>query len=73
MSNVPNGGGHAFPTDYAETYGMSRLDYFAAAALTGLLSKYGYSNNDDGLDPRLVEKAYGYAKRMIEISKDLNP
>lgn len=42
MTNQPNDGGPAFPTmDNSEHYrhmGMTLRDYFAASALTGLLS-----------------------------------
>ena len=65
MTNQPNDGGPAFPTmDNSEHYrhmGLSLRDYFAAAALTGLLSYYPNFDCDD-----YAADAYKLADEMLK-------
>ena len=64
-----NDGGPAFPEfmwDHMEPKrGMTLRDYFAAAALTGLISKYGYEDDDYGRDRKLPERALYLADAML--------
>lgn len=60
MSQIMEGG-YAFPSTL-QTRGMSLRDYFAGAALTGLLAK----GLDDGCGARTAAtEAYGYADAML--------
>jgi len=71
MSEQPiNDGGPAFPTmDPNEHYrlmGMTLRDYFAAAALQGMLS----DSNIGGSDSQFAESAYAYADAMLKARGD---
>jgi|JI10StandDraft_1071094.scaffolds.fasta_scaffold42607_8 hypothetical protein len=65
-------GGPAFPvpaeqsenTNFA-TPGMTLLDYFAAAAMQGLLASYSADAEIDGLEPRIASQSYDMADAMI--------
>lgn len=68
MKTEPNDGGPAFPasnqTDslgrtLTGSFGMSLRDYFAAAALTGLIDSHLRTVQDD------VKLAYEYANYML--------
>ncbi len=62
-----NDGGPAFPTEtsHGQDYGMTLRDYFAAAALQGMLSN---SKNYDSFDG-YSDAAYEYADAMLESRK----
>jgi hypothetical protein len=68
MSETKDDGGSAFPTleteQYHPQFGMSLRDYFAAAALTGLLGC-----NDGALHEEAAEDAYDYADAMLRARK----
>jgi len=57
--------GFVFPNE--ETDGMTLLDYFAAAALTGLLA----NKNADGDDFDFAHAAYSLADCMMDWRKDI--
>lgn len=63
-----NDGGSAFPTLETETYhpqfGMSLRDYFAAAALTSMLSEV-QNINLETTPPRAATLAYQFADAML--------
>ena len=68
MSAPINDGGPAFPVDIScyngdrsRLYGMSLRDYFAAAALQGMLADHTCL----GTYAQVAEGAYGYADAMI--------
>ena len=67
MSEQPiNDGGSAFPlNDPLKSKGMTLRDYFAAAALQGMLSN---SKNYDSFDG-YSDAAYEYADAMLERRK----
>jgi hypothetical protein len=57
-------GGQAFPRPFEGATGMTLRDYFAAAALTGLIA-----SNDEGAGDRLTEipeYAYQIADAMLK-------
>jgi hypothetical protein len=60
-------GGAAFPSEYYADAGMSMRDYFAAAALQGLLAD-GYHKNHKYCN--VAEDAYMLADAMIEKGKE---
>ena len=72
MTNQPNDGGPAFPTmDNSEHYrhmGMTLRDYFAAAALQGLVANPESSGKWDDF----ARDAYSYADAMIK-AKEAKP
>jgi hypothetical protein len=63
MSEIDDGG-LAFPSEYYAEQGMTLRDYFAAAALQGLLA-----NGYNGSCNRAAINAYDYADAMIEARK----
>jgi hypothetical protein len=71
-NNIIDNGGGAFPLycgagDTANTIGMTMRDYFAAAALQGLVVN---SHNFDNMsDKSIAENAYLIADAMIEARK----
>jgi hypothetical protein len=64
MSAPINDGGPAFPTPPGVQHndGMTLRDYFAAAALQGMLSDACIA----GSDLQLAENAYSYADAMLK-------
>jgi hypothetical protein len=70
MSEPINDGGSAFPSPpsqhsngfYSTGEGMTLRDYFAAAALQGMLSDACIA----GSDLQLAENAYSYANAMLK-------
>lgn len=61
-------GNYAFPVSTIDNHtndGMTLRDYFAAAALQGVLSKYGL----DGTMQMHAQVAYQYADAMLEERK----
>lgn len=70
-----NDGGPAFPIAYDNTaeHGMSLLDYFAAAALQGMLSSDSTidtvvrlaKSGGKPLEEYIASMAYGYADAML--------
>jgi hypothetical protein len=69
MSEIDEGGS-AFPSELFEQPGMTLRDYFAAAALQGLLAKYG-NTEEERSDDTIVQAStcYEYADAMIEARK----
>jgi diphthamide synthase subunit DPH2 len=63
MSEIDDGGA-AFPSEYYAEQGMTLRDYFAAAALQGLLANGCYGSCDSA-----ANHAYGYADAMIKARK----
>lgn len=49
--------------DHDEFDGL--LDYFAAAAMQGLLASYSADAEIDGLEPRIASQSYDMADAMI--------
>ena len=45
--------------------GMTLLDYFASAAMQGLLASYSADAEIDGLEPRIASQSYDMADAMI--------
>ena len=71
MSTI-NDGGSVFPLpeDQSEkqnfvTKGMKLRDYFASAAMQGLLASYSADAEIDGLEPRIASQSYDMADAMI--------
>lgn len=72
MNNSNDDGGPAFPNvtgDYYDNNGMKLRDYFASAALQGVLmnyttEKYGATNE------MVARAAYRYADAMLEARKN---
>jgi hypothetical protein len=64
MSKIEDGG-LAFPSEYYAEQGMTLHDYFAAAALQGLVT----TNGSDITSGKLAEWAYSLADAMIEARK----
>lgn len=80
-------GGPAFPCDpttYTKAKGMTLRDYFAAKALTALISEWGrvmqhmegkdfsglsIIDNDGGTPTAITEEAYAMADAMLEARK----
>ena len=63
MSNKINDGGPAFPADFQlYSTGMTLRDYFAAAALQGLMAKY---DPEDELEQHIAKWSYKAADAMI--------
>jgi len=60
MSDTIETGGPAFPFNYGQQ-GMTLRDYFAAAALTGMLASPARDYDFDGA----ADDAYRYADAMI--------
>lgn len=56
----------AFPLYMCSQYGMDLRDYFAAAALQGLLAKTGFYNPSI----EIARDAYHQADRMMEARKE---
>jgi hypothetical protein len=69
MSEIEDGGA-AFPSEYYAEQGMTLRDYFAAAALQGLLAKYG-NTEEERSDDTIVQAStcYEYADAMLEARK----
>jgi len=55
-------GGPAFPVDHARIHGMTLRDYFAAAALTGILA----APDSEKRDSYATEAAWRYADAMLK-------
>jgi predicted deacylase len=57
----------AFPWEYYERSGITMRDYFAAAALQGMLAYPGFINNRMEKTPHLTAVlAYDFADEMIK-------
>jgi hypothetical protein len=75
-----NDGGAAFPGKYEYVYddllldhhssGMSLREYFAAAALQGLLAHIIGVQNANGSALKYAERAYEYADAMLAARKE---
>ena len=50
---------------------ISKRDYFAAAALTGLLARTGGLGGGAGMQDRVAAEAFQYADAMLRLSKTL--
>ena len=74
MSEIDDGG-LAFPSEYYANAGMTLRDYFAAAALQGLLAKYGNAEEVKRSFETIVQATtcYEYADAMIEARKETKP
>lgn len=61
------GGGQAFPSDARSTYfpGLTKRDYFAAAALQGFLANPDF----EVIDAQVAYAAYAVADVMLEARK----
>lgn len=69
MTNKPNDGGPAFPVPDGADDGLSKRDYFAAAALTGLIAAtVGMHGRGcvELLGERLAKAAYDAAEAMLK-------
>lgn len=69
-STIPNPYGHSFTSDP----GLTKRDFFAAAALQAIVSKteVGYVAHDDASNPLFDEAAHGayaYADAMLAARK----
>jgi len=74
---IEDGGGafpHGDPT-HGGDLGMTLRDYFAAAALQGLLAKYGNAEEVKRSFETIVQATtcYEYADAMIEARKETKP
>jgi len=60
-------GGPAFPADFAGSnwLGLTAIDYMAAAALTGIMSKYEVRDARDLA--KIASLAYATAQEMVKI------
>jgi hypothetical protein len=65
MSEIEDGGA-AFPSEYYAEQGMTLRDYFAAAALQGLVTNNG-TDTPDGL---LATWSYSLADAMLAARKE---
>jgi|688.fasta_scaffold963475_1 hypothetical protein len=72
MKKPKDNGGTAFPAHGGGTNGMSLRDYFAAAAMQGLLAacRPGYEYTGDNGPQRCAAEAYRYADAMIAARKE---
>jgi hypothetical protein len=76
MSAPQDDGGPAFPLagsfdySYEPQDGMSLRDYFAAAALQGLLAHIIGVENANGRTSKYAERAYAYADAMLAARKE---
>lgn len=59
----------AFPVSIPEEVGMSLRDYFAAAALAGLLA----DESSGGSYEEFAQDAYRYADQMLQARTDSTP
>ena len=69
-------GGNAFPVctnpgELIDSPGISMLDYFAAAALTGYLASHAVENMPMPSEQEAAEQAYCYAQAMLEARSKL--
>jgi len=62
-------GGAAFPSELFEQPGMSIRDYFAAAALAGMMANPNRKNNSSALATMHATEAYEIADAMLEARK----
>lgn len=69
MSEIDDGGA-AFPSEYYAEQGMTLRDYFAEAALQGLLINGHHKNVRYST---IAEDAYKLADAMIEARKETQP
>ena len=60
-SEQPKDGGPAFPNVHGKVDGLTLRDYFAAAALTGLL----YCSEDGSGSDVLAKASFAYADAML--------
>ena len=64
MSNKTNDGGPAFPADFQlYSTGMTLRDYFAAAALQGMMAEY---DPEDELEHHIAKWSYKAADAMLK-------
>jgi hypothetical protein len=65
-------GGTAFPTEYHDR-GLTMRDYFAAAALQGLLAKYGNAEEERSYGTIVqASTCYEYADAMLAARKEID-
>lgn len=67
MSRYIYEGGTAFPSSDAQTGGLSVRDYFAAAALQGLIAAGADRHRDDD---EVAAEAFAFADAMLEARGD---
>ena len=72
MTTPQDNGGAAFPAHlHGERYGgMTLRDYFAAAALQGILAHIIGVENANGRVSKYAERAYQYADAMLAARKE---
>jgi len=69
MTDKKDDGGFAFPHPYDSPGGMSLRDYFAAAALAGMMANPNRKNNSSALATMHATEAYEIADAMLEARK----